>query len=65
LIYPAPAAGGDGVFTTKLVPAVFVVTWRKVGEPDTYSHETRITEFAVISELEMVVLLDPLLNTRP
>jgi len=41
------------------------VTWRKVGEPDTYSHDRRITEFAVINELEMVVLLDPVLNTRP
>ena len=65
MIYPAPAEGGDGVFTTKLVPAVFVVTCINVGEPDTYSHDRRITEFAVISELEMVVLLDPVLNTRP
>jgi hypothetical protein len=66
LIYPEPAAGGFAVFTTKLTPAVFVVTIIHVGIPgDTYSHERRITEFAVMFAFEIVVLLVPLFSTRP
>jgi len=36
-----------------------------VGPPDTYSHETRITEVAVMFALEIVVLLVPLHGVRP
>jgi len=65
LIYPAPAAGAPGRFTTKLAPGVLLVTCIKVGDADTYSHDRRITELAVMFALEIVVLLVPLQAVLP
>jgi hypothetical protein len=42
-----------------------VVTCIKVGDADTYSHDRRITELAVMFALEIVVLLVPLQAVLP
>ena len=65
MIYPVPAPGAPARFTTKLDPAVLLVTCIKLGVPDTYSHDRRITELDVMFALEIVVLLPAAARVRP